>query len=408
MPKRIVSILVLCASLGGYAMQPQATNPFNTYGGCEINPETVGLIPSQVPGMQLPELDGRIIRKWIHDNDTIIKSLVETSYPLLCYPLACILPDASMIGSTIRLTYFFPNFGVYNAVVNACLNQYGKDVAKRLQLEKYGIKKSPFQNLSKAFNYIFEIQGTKYVTQISGRLSRVHNLLIANHFPHDRVPDQLCEALIRDKVPTYQTVSRFAGYLRAYEANSKFHLDKVKLPRTYLIGLYEDSPELVNDDNSIIIQEKVADEIGNLNLFLNARNEAQKEKKEKILILVASLNQDQKALLISPEHVRQIAILAISSSLWDMHDNLLFDADSREFVYTDFEQPDNSNPTEFYLKNEAIALNLSRIARDQVCGLFGGVPGLGAICKILSQLTEAELKQIASGTLPASIATPLK
>ena len=220
--------------------------------------------------------------------------------------------------------------------------------------------------------------------------------MIANGLPHDRTPDLLCDNAIKNRaIPTHQTVSRLAGYLHAERGHQeRFNLDKVKLPRTYVIGLDQDFPENVNDDNVIVIQ-----------IFIQEK----RTDKPADAYLVVTADSSLKACTISPEHVRQIGILAIYNPfMWDIKDNLFFDIGPMQFVYTDFEQPDATNPVDSFCKKDGQGLGLSHAGRDKVCELFSNVPGLEDICQRLRQLTDDQLMQIASGTLPASIATPIK
>jgi len=361
MTKRIVPILVLCASLSGHAMQHQVAPIFNTYCGVQLTPETITWF---VPNF-MTQLDMSAIRAWINAQKVTLKAMVELKRPLLEHPF---LKHQDERGVTHPI--ICPNFAVLHQSINQTLAQHAD--------RNNGL----MRNFGGA-NYIVEIQETNYVAQIAGRLHRVKNLLSANNRPYE-TPDQLCDAQIAEWPHTYQTVSCFAYYLRAKEAKDTFNLDKIQLPVTCIIGIDTNAPGSMNDDNSILVQENMTN-----------------------VYPVIRLDRQSKQTSITPEHVRQIAIVAIYASLWDIKPKLLFNPFSRQFVITQFEQPNNSNPRDFFYQNGNLALNHSRASVAQLCELFADVPQLAAVCQKFSALTDDQLKQIASGTLPASIATRL-
>lgn len=361
MTKRIVSILALCVSLSGYAMQRDTAAPlFSTYCGEQLTPESLPLLAPQLPSADLVK-----VGEWIRLFYGSLHELVQFQKPALRVPFA-----RRQIGNQV-LPVVAGNFGIQQQAINQALMLRG------------------LPNKSN-WNYIFDIPGTRYMAQIAGRLNRVKNLLVAND-PNpaaptlqDTTPDQLCDRVIARWPKTYQTVSRLATYLRAKEAVDLFHLDKVTLPSTYILGLEEDLPNQVNDDNSLIIQEKIDQAYS-----------------------VRSISVSDRAAAITPEAVRQVAIVIIYASMWDINANLMINPFTRNFVISDFEQPNNSNPSNFFMKKDASAIGLARCGLGQLAGLIKDVPGAAAICQTFSQLSDNEMKQIALGTLPASIATRL-
>ncbi len=361
MTKRIVSILVLCSSLCGYAMQqPHDEQHFNTFCGVEISPETLPLFTQDL----LQQFNLPAIRAWINAQKAIIRKMVAISKPLLVNPFEQYY-DANGAAHQIAEA----NFCSFQNMINRKLAEYAA--------MNHGLMK----NLSNV-NYVVQIPGTNYVAQMAGRLHRVHNLLAANGRPYE-TPDQLCDACINDMPATYQTVSRFAGYLRAREAVQAFGLDKIHVPNTCLIGIDTDVPDRVNDDNSIVVQE-----------IVNG-------------VPVRCFNTQLKTALISPEHLRQIIILTIYASLWNIDAKLLFNPQTSSFVISNFEQPNNKSPYNFFYKQNGDALGLSRAGLEKLCKIFADVPALNVVCQRFNQLTDNELRQIASGTLPASIAARL-
>jgi hypothetical protein len=321
-------------------MQEESPAPlFSTYLGEQLTPAS---LPMLAP--QLSKRDLQIIRAWLSDPlcHKTIKGLVHLQWPL-----------AGITG----------NFAKQQRGINLLLQLQG------------------MPNLSR-WNYIFDIQETRYVMQIAGVLNRVKNLLVFNDpnldDPHlqDKTPDDLCDKAIVMQSSTYQTVSRMAHYLRALEAIDKFKLDEIVLPRTYIIGIDEDLPAEVHDENSVIIQEKITDVTPVRDIV------------------------DQIAETITEKAVKQLLILAIYAGLWDLNANLLFDKATGRFAISDFEQPQCSNPRYFFHKREAHVIGNIRNGIYQVNGLLGKYPHLHSICEKFLSLSDEELRQIGSGELP--------
>lgn len=330
---------VFCSCIA-QAGEEHKISVFSTFSAKELTPQSLPLLMPQ-----LPEKDYLNIRKWVDNplHKSIIKYLVVLQHPLA--------------GST----------GDF------------KDVRTRINgfLQLCGL-----YNLSR-WNYIFEIGGTDYVIQFAGVLNRVKNLLIYNDpdptnptFVH-KTPDALCDLVIKKIPATYQTVSRAAHYLRAMEAKDIFNLDAIFLPKTFLISIDRQMPAHVHDGNSVVIQKKILADV--------------------VPVRQMPLQEKMK---IAVENVRQLLVLSIYAVIWDLNANLLFDQQNKTFVISDLEQPNTSNPSDFFLKREARTLEIIRDGISQIRGLFENVPHLKNICKQFSDFNDAELKKIGSGKLP--------
>ncbi len=334
-------------------MEQRAPAPlFSTYLGQQLTPEN---LPVLAP--QMPNDDCAKVRTWISSVRPILHELMKLERPLLKMPF--VNPDLSQCG------YFSPQ------IINRVLK-----------------REQHLRNMS-TNNYIFDVPGTNYVAQIAGRENRVTNLLAANDPDQEELtltdaPQAMWDRVITKWPHTYQTVSRLAVYLRAKEAIERFNLDKIKIPRTYLVGLNGNLPREATDDNSIVIQEKRP----------NAKP-----------VIKLAPNEYRS---ITPEAVRQLAIVTIYAALWDMYwDNVLFDVSTGLFVISDFEQPKISNPCYFFLKRDADALKQIFFGLENIDNLFNCMLHLSQIRTKITQLDTHDFQLIAAGTLPASIATPL-
>jgi hypothetical protein len=214
--------------------------------------------------------------------------------------------------------------------------------------------------------------------QIAGVLNRVSNMFAITQ---KKCPDVLCDQKLEEQPETYQGISRLTHYLRALEAKSTFNLDKIRLPRTYLIGLKSDLPTKANDETSVIVQEKVH----------NARPVCE------VIGQIAGI--------ISEEAVKQVFIMTVYAGLWDLEKNLLIDTSvwPYMFVISDLEQPNGSNPHDFFHKNEGKVFSNIRSGINHLNKIFGQIPHLRGICQKFAQMSNEEFKQIGSGTLPESL-----
>lgn len=355
------SIVVACVSLCGNAQQEMAAPLFSTFLGKQLTQESLPLLAPP-----LPPTDVAKVRAWINSSHEMLQELIRFEKPVLRIPF---LTRRLENGQEISL--LAENFVEQKVKTNEILSQRFK-----------------VRNKS-SYNYIFDIPETNYVAQIAGPLRRGRNLLIAND-PNPEAPTlqytapQLWDDVIIRWCSTCQTVSRLATYLRAKEAVERFHLDKITLPATYIIGLDENLPGQVNDDNSLIIQEKI-------------------EKAYPVRIIFHT----DRARVASPEAVRQVAIVIIYALIWDVDANLLIHPSTKNFVISDFEQYDKSNPNDFFMKNDYFCLHMIRRGLSELRDLFMYIPVLDTVCQRFVQLTDDQLKQIAAGTLPDSIANRL-
>jgi hypothetical protein len=189
-----------------------------------------------------------------------------------------------------------------------------------------------------ANNYIFSIPDIekKYVIEISGFYSRFINTMVGfkkNRRPNGNTPPEELNELreeyniLKDSIPTYQTASRVATSLRLQEAIGRDYYWYVHPIKSHLLTLPGFPPDS-DDKHSIVIAE-----------YVN-------------MTPLSEFQPDKALQFLSSEDLKQILSVAKTSGLWELNaQNICVDAQG-SIRLPDTEQPDNSNPEDFYHKNE--------------------------------------------------------
>lgn len=240
------------------------------------------------------------------------------------------------------------------------------------QLADAGVK-----NLS---NWNFVVEPTPgYFMHVAGPINRICNLLAHNDKSQavNYTPEEL-DAAIKNRPHTYQTVSVAAHYLLCAQAIEKEKTQRVIVPQTYLIS----SASPAHDGNSCIVQEAIPT---TAKAFKDLTHE------QRANIPLAAIND--------------MLMLIKQAGLWDTTQaNVLYDQSKQAFYVTDIEQPNNSNPVDFFHKNREKYMGNVGCGIEQFADLFRGVPGaLQTIDEFVTQ--DPDLKACKTGeSLHAHIA----
>lgn len=171
--------------------------------------------------------------------------------------------------------------------------------------------------------------GNDWVIKSSGFLNRRANIL--HEMGQDNRDPELPQAKLDQFIAqqgknTYQTVSRMPYWLMVKEAIEKFKLDRIALPKMYLVRM-PGRPAVVNDSNYVIVEENTG-----------------------------GRQLDKATDLLDPELNRQYEIAVKYADLWDnsepnfrIKDGVIYPVDT--------EQPNNQRPSNFFWKDRAQAKN---------------------------------------------------
>ena len=266
-------LITLLLSLNTVRAMEADNIEYRTYQGTPIDTETIGSL-----AQPLPETYGSVVKEWRDDNLPLLEKLCDFS----------------------------------------CENTQWREHKKNCmnQLNEQGLN-----NKSQA-SYIFELPtNNNLFVQIAGPGFRLCNIKGTEYY---RIADHEV-----GKAKTYQTVSRLAYYLKWLEESAKHTLNKVTVPATYLVPLYDNQPKNdYSDDNCFIIQERVPE--GSHELRANKDH------------IPHISSQSFKDLLGSIEKV----------GFWDIAANLLVNKNTNELVISDIEQPANEEPRYFFHQNK--------------------------------------------------------
>lgn len=198
--------------------------------------------------------------------------------------------------------------------------------------------------------YNFVVEPTPgYFMHVAGPINRICNLLAHNNKRQDvdYTNEELDEA-IKNRPNTYQTVSIAAHYLLCKQTIENEKLQYVRVPETHLIAQGTEA----HDGNSYIVQRRVPDEVVPLNKMST-------EKRAQIPLAA----------------IQDMLVLARSAGLWDLTaSNVLYNEKEQAFYVTDLEQPNNSDPVDFFHKNRQKYVGNARCGIGQFGDLFKGIP----------------------------------
>lgn len=193
------------------------------------------------------------------------------------------------------------------------------------------IPKNPQQKYNRVLANFTVFMGPDWVIKSSGFLNRRANILhevgMDNRDPE--LPQEKLDAFIKDFGPkTYQTISRMAYWLMVKEGIEKFKLDRIKLPKMYLVHI-PGRPTEVNDSNYVIVEENIGGAIAGGQRYIT-----------------------ETEIMKDPEVKRQYEIIQRYADLWDnsaanyhVKDGILYPVDT--------EQPNNQKPSNFFWKDRA-------------------------------------------------------
>lgn len=189
------------------------------------------------------------------------------------------------------------------------------------------LKSNQLRNLS-IHNYVFALpEHPQHYIKISGQQQRAVNIIAGSghenilnaarlYVDTQQINSLMHRTSIIDTVtcmPTYQTISHYAYYLRAQEATTRYNLNTIHVARTEVVQI---KPGEICDDTCIIVQEKVK------------RKRAQR---------------------LHTEYALQLLVLIVATGIWDIHEQNVV-LQKHGIALIDLEQPNRRAPQEFFHK----------------------------------------------------------
>lgn len=259
----------------------------NTYMDYEISSETIMQFIEPLPE------DARSVLEWIEEHAEDLRYLAATPYPLSRW---------------------------------ADKKYYGKQCLKRCGIENRGNN-----------NFVFQIPNTCWWIKISGPLRRLINLYVYNTGQNPfstteyKLHKEFNNATLLNsfkRVPTYQTISRFANSLRCKDVILRNAIDRIYFPEVYLVHI-PGNPTDISDDNYIIVEKEVA-HIENI------------------------CDHARASEALSKQTLKELYYIITEGGIFDFNgENLRID-DQNNLVFIDLEQAIVENPIDFYNKNKEI------------------------------------------------------
>lgn len=197
---------------------------------------------------------------------------------------------------------------------------------KEMQENNSMLANKKIRNWSR-WNYVLPLsveQEDDYCIQLSGPLIKRGNIAAFNNTCCDDLPENKINSLVT--IPTYQTASRLAHYLRFKEYLAHIKNPKLQTVATYGMSLPWSNSNSVDDENFIVVQ--------------------------KVLASAQTLKESNKPGNLTTDEIYQLFEMVKYVGYWDLTPiNLLVKADTLHVI--DFEQPGNSNPAHFFQLNWA-------------------------------------------------------
>lgn len=217
-------------------------------------------------------------------------------------------------------------------------------------LEKAGIK-----NMSN-HNYVFTIQGDdekKYVIKIAGPANRRenYNALLKKPYGTSTSLKEYQELEKNNKAKYYQALSRAAHSLRFKEWVENHPKTKAKTPNAYVVHIPGQSKEVI-DGNYLVVEDYI-------------ENMGTPDKHPKTFLDAA----------------RDVAEASAYACLWNIASRQFLITEEDEVFAIDLEQPNNSNPEDFFHNNKEKCIGNTHVGLDE----------LSTMCKELAaKLTSKE------------------
>ncbi len=186
-------------------------------------------------------------------------------------------------------------------------------------------------------NFVFKVPHTNYWIKISGPLRRLVNIYVYNTGRNPFIPSEyklhkeFSNATLLNSfspVATYQTISRFANFLRCQDVIEKYTINKIYVPEIYLVHI-PGTPYDISDDNYLIVEKEIA-HIENIVTSKRGKN------------------------ALTEASIEQLYYLITQGGIFDFNgENLQIDA-SGNLVFIDLEQGIVEDPSNFYNKDKDI------------------------------------------------------
>lgn len=187
----------------------------------------------------------------------------------------------------------------------------------------WGSRREYSKTLGNKSNYNFVLPlNSEWLIKASGGGNRREN--INSYFGHEygtALSQEQIERFILECGKTYQTVSRMAYWLRSKEIKNKLNLNRVGVPKKYLVRLPNRSAH-IDDTNYVVVAKNIAGAVP---------------------ITQTDLPRD-------PEVIKQLTQWIGYSAAWSVNPENILAHENKAWV-VDLEQPNVHKPTDFFHKN---------------------------------------------------------
>lgn len=257
----------------------------NTYHGNLITPETLSLCIQPLPP------DAKVVIDWIEAHAADMRYLAALPTPLSSWA------DKKVEGKSI-----LADLGIKNQGNN---------------------------------NFVFKVPNSNWWIKIGGPLRRIVNIYVFNTGKNPFIPreyerhQEFGNATLLNtfkRVSTYQTISRFANFLRCQDVIQRHAFEHVYVPEIYLVHI-PGTPDTICDDNYLIVERAIT----------NTTNICGNVKEKSAFTNTVLL---------------ELYTLITEAGIFDFNgENLHIDAQGK-FIFLDLEQGIVENPADFYNKNK--------------------------------------------------------
>jgi len=207
-----------------------------------------------------------------------------------------------------------------------------------MQINNRALTTNNIENLGSTGNYIFEVPNANCLIKIAGLPNRVCTLIKSTGTdPYDKSGLQKLDLNKIEHVSTYQTISRIAYFLSMMNVLNDKGLVKhqIIVPKTYLLPI-PGRANTVSDDNFFVVQEKIPN-LRPLDLSDLAK------MKDKDL----------------QQTLKELYAIAQTGVFWNVKADSLMSNNKGNIIPLDFEQPNNSDPRQFFNKDEGTRARLA-------------------------------------------------
>lgn len=222
-----------------------------------------------------------------------------------------------------------------------------EELSEKAKRDNKALRSAGLRNQSRS-NYVFRVPGLDYYIKIAGPMNRAQSTLMElGIWPGQKANVEQFNQVLAGSIPTYQTASRAAYYLALKQLINSKNLNTIGLQKTHLMH-YPASAKSSDDNYALVLEKALPKNVKKLTA--------------------------QNIKTIPNESLTDLVNAIIGVGLWSIKDNVFMDTNGKLLYLVDLEQPNNSAPKDFFLKDPVRYYGNINAGLEELLALMKGDP----------------------------------